>query len=104
MAYKKNKERKKQEFLEQCLKDIVTKLRFCESVIKDIEIKKGEYREMWDEKWGDIYFNYLKESMRLDWLYYTLCGFDTKENQWTYTYGDNGTNVLKKIYKCEIKI
>lgn len=104
IAYKKKKELEKEMFFNKCIEEIVIDLRFYEKALKDIEIKKGEYRSTWATSWGEIYFQFLKRVEWLNWLYYTLCGFDTSENNYSYIYGTNGTNVLKKIYQGEIKI
>lgn len=85
-----------------CIK-IAEHLRFWEQVATDCHLTRGEYRTgNWEL--ADLYFFALKQHELLSWLYDTLNGHENYNSNYTYFFGTNRQELLKRIAKGEIEI
>lgn len=106
----KERERQKQEKLRwECyekdvLADIIKNLRVYENCESMFRIKKGQYRDVWSNEYGDIYFYVLKQLMWLEWLYGVISGKQHYECVYDYIYPTNKRDLLAMIKSGEIFI
>lgn len=92
-----------EQFKVNTLNQLSIKMRRLEKNLDKYHITQKQYQNGW--WWGDHkYFINLKEYDRICYIYDAICELAPPECEYTYTYGEKKSEILKKIACGEIKI